>query len=176
MTTFKLCIDPGGVPNKGAVKSTGATGWGLLSYASDEPLDLVSFGQVTGGPDAILRLFPHANSGWIEFPKSDFSYALSVASEIVIENFQKHLQSADPTPLVTIGAVRMFGQMRQVKVTTPMPGARKAVTNDHLKELGLYRREGALEHAREAVRHGVAEAIRQGHRPTILALDPDLPD
>ena len=145
--TRMLCLDPGGT-----------TGVAWFNMNADAPIELLEVDQVKGGSDGAIRyLLAHAASVDI----------------LVSESFV--LDGRTPKPDVT--PLRIEGAMEALHLSGLLPkpvmqrNNMKVHANDVLlKRAGLWK--PGQQHARDAIRHGIAYAKSRGHRPTIEWLWP----
>ena len=143
-----LSIDPS------AESSTSDTGLAYGSFSSDKPYTLIESGNIHGG-----------FNGFCEWLK-DNTYVLTV-DIVVCEHYIVYNRAGDPTPLLTEGVIRY---LRPDTVLQPSTGKNTLVSDDELKNYGLWSTSGHHHDEREAVRHSLVYLVKQRHLPTLMKL------
>lgn len=162
--TIILAIDPGARQKKGTLDVRG-TGWARLVVHDDRPPELKDTYLAPGGTQALLD---HIAGPWTPFRE-----LWQTADIVIVENFILLEARANIEPLEMVGVVRGIGAAQGKTVVVQNPGDRTIVSHDDLKRVGMW--PGGKGHADEAqaVRHGLAWALKNGNRPTIELLAPD---
>lgn len=163
---YIMGIDPGADADRTTKERTRGTGWSVVHVPEQGFPRRVAGGVILGGPDDFLRAVRGAGDD------PAFGGHLMGATELVVENFTKQVSAAKIHPLEIIGMVRMFCAMRVLPLTINMPGARKLVSHDDLKEKGWW--PGGAGHADEAqaLRHVLSKLLREPHVPTAMLFHP----
>ena len=144
MTTI-LSIDPGGL-------GTGETGIALGVFTPTEPYHLLDTWAV---PDNITGFRAWYYERWHD------------ADVVVCEQWvDRNIRGADRSPLLIEGAVRFLWPE---VVLQPASGKNTAVSDQALKNLGVYTVGGHHHDIREATRHAVLYLKHQHHMPTLKA-------
>lgn len=166
-----FAVDPGSEPKKNALHSTAGTGWCLIAFDPDTAPNLLAWGEIKGGPDMVIPLLHQFPANWDEEHEA-FYRANREAHIRMVEGFTMRIAEANPNPLQTIGAMKLQEcQEPHIPLIIPQPSQRNGVDMDGLRTLGLYR-SGGHGHFREAIRHVVSWLIREGHKPTMMKLQP----
>lgn len=160
-----LAIDPGAKQKKGTLDVRG-TGVAALEICDDVPPVLRGTLLAPGGTQALIDwltgpLWVPMRSWWQQ------------ADVVVVENFLHLNPQANIEPLEMVGVIRGIGAAQGKRVIVQNPDERTIVSHDDLKRIGMW--PGGAGHADEAqaVRHGLAWALKSGNRPTIELLAPD---
>lgn len=166
MTTIVI-IDPGAKQKSGTLDVRG-TGWARIAVHEDRPPELKDTYLGRGGTAALLD---HITGPWTPFRE-----LWQTADVVIVENFRLLEARANIEPLEMVGVVRGIGAAQGKRVVVQEPADRTIVSHDDLKRVGMW--PGGAGHADEAqaVRHGLAWALKSGNRPTVELLAPDEPD
>lgn len=164
MTTVVI-IDPGAKQKAGTLDVRG-TGWALIGIGT-EPPQLLGTHLSGGGTDRLIldvMLDSVCKMMW------------DLADIVIVENFRLLEARANIEPLEMVGVIRGIGAAQGKRVIVQEPADRTIVSHDDLKRIGMW--PGGAGHADEAqaVRHGLAWALKEGNRPTVELLAPDEPD
>lgn len=120
------------------------TGWSLIRVGSDASFALLESGQVGSGYEGVIA--------WL----SDTPFAL-YTDRIVCEDFILRRGSAMTSDQIApergIGVVAAFAHSFNIPLTLIPPSRNKTITNDDLKQLGLWGQPGhENRHQRDASR------------------------
>lgn len=159
-----LAVDPGGRHKKHTPKSPRGTGW-ILIEANDEVVKKWAGGLIVGSPEKTIE----------SMVSGELREALNMSTQLVVENFVKLNPRADPSPLETVGAMRMEALLSGKPLSVRMPGQRNLVSHDDLKRIGWW--PGGAGHADEASAtcHGLSWLLDHGHLPTAMLVNPPPP-
>lgn len=133
------------------------TGWSLWIVRDDAPIDLIDYGQVSGGVDGFV-------DWWRKMQQGGLSWDTVVSESFRLDG---RTPSPDLTPKLIEGALAVLWprsviyQANTYKVHAP---------DDLLKRAGLWQK--GMPHANDAIRHAIAWAKLSGHLPTIKWLWP----
>lgn len=137
-----LALDPGKT-----------TGFAFASIFDNEPLTILSTGQISGGLDGFISWCRRSGD---------------TADTVIAEGFRLDSRTVKPdtTPLLILGALRVL----RPDFITQMNTAKVHAPDSALKRWGMWL--PGQQHARDAIRHLVAYAKLTHHRPTLEALWP----
>lgn len=161
-----LAIDPGARQQASTLEKRG-TGVALLQFSDNEPPTLVWTYLISGGTDSLLGTLT-GTMYW-----GPIQEWFKLADIVIVENFRLREARANIEPLEMVGVVRGIGAAQGKRVIVQEPADRTIVSHDDLKRVGMW--PGGAGHADEAqaVRHGLAWALKTGNRPTVELLAPD---
>ena len=141
--TDLLSFDPGGT-----------TGWARFYYDATTPLQLVDYGQISGG-----------NTGFALWSKTFL--AEDRVDEIVFEDFidDGRTEFPDVTPLLIKGSIESLWTLEGIPTAIQRNVMKAHAPDEMLKEHGLWLR--GEPHATDAVRHALALLKVRRHIPTM---------
>ena len=154
MTTI-LSLDPS------AERTISDTGYCYGEFDDNKPFRLLDSGVVRGGFNGFVSRLNETQDGL------DTLYNRILSADIVVcEQFISWEPRADSTPRLIEGVVRY---LRPDAVLQPSSGYKTAVSDDVLKQLGLWTTEGHHADSRSATRHLIMYLKNNLHRPTLEA-------
>ena len=133
------------------------TGWCRMRFSDAEPLSLIEYGQIVGGTRGVVSFFMDQG----------------VCDILVSESFRLGGRTPKPEiePLRVEGALLALSSLGRIPTPVFQSNVYKSHAHDALlKRAGLYQR--GMPHANDAIRHAIAWAKVNGHRPTIEWLWP----
>lgn len=128
------------------------TGWARFTLEPDQPLQLLTFGQIEGGV-----------KGFITRPGL-MDVDIVIAEQFVLDG---RTHNPDLEPLKIEGVLIADAYALDIQLIFQRNNFKKHVDDAKLKEIGWYQK--GKPHANDAIRHGLAWAKTTMHLPTLRA-------